>query len=228
MKYLQDTDNVVALKAIQDLPVKLYTRYNYLVKKHAKNIDGRKSYWLIAWKAFELYFVEIQKIKEARGKGNKLDSFSLHFFTKQFWNCTHQCFKIKDEDGCGISLDVLEQKIQGSPDHFSPAHLIAAFLIRQFLKYGIEYDFSQFLLVFIECCKVRIVTPDQNKDLSNYDSYNKMITGYDDLNITILKNKDSKEKVEGMSTIFPVLINWKSSDKDLLNFLNKFEEFDYE
>jgi hypothetical protein len=79
-----------------------------------------------------------------------------------------------------------------------------------------------------ECCKVRIVTPDQNKDLSNYDSYNKMITGYDDLNITILKNKDSKEKVEGMSTIFPVLINWKSSDKDLLNFLNKFEEFDYE
>ena len=86
MKYLQDTDNVVALKAIQDLPVKLYTRYNYLVKKHAKNIDGRKSYWLIAWKAFELYFVEIQKIKEARGKGNKLDSFSLHFFTKQFWN----------------------------------------------------------------------------------------------------------------------------------------------
>ena len=175
-----------------------------------------------------MYFVEIQKIKEARGKGNKLDSFSLHFFTKQFWNCTHQCFKIKDEDGCGISLDVLEQKIQGSPDHFSPAHLIAAFLIRQFLKYGIEYDFSQFLLVFIECCKVRIVTPDQNKDLSNYDSYNKMITGYDDLNITILKNKDSKEKVEGMSTIFPVLINWKSSDKDLLNFLNKFEEFDYE
>lgn len=225
MKYLKDIGNDDAIKAIQDLPYRLFSRYNFLVKKHSKNTESRMTFWLIAWKAFELYFDAIQGIKKAVEKGNRIDSFSLHFFTKQFWNCTHQCFKIKDEDGCGISLDVLEQKIEGSADHFSPAHLIAALLIRQFLKYGIEYDFSQFLLVFIECCKVRIVTPDQNKDLSNYDSYNKMITGYDDLNITILKNKDSKETVEGMSTIFPVLVDWRTSDKDLLKFLGKYEEF---
>ena len=63
MKYLKDIGNDDAIKAIQNLPYLLFSRYNFLVKKYAKNTESRMNFWLIAWKAFELYFDAILRIK---------------------------------------------------------------------------------------------------------------------------------------------------------------------
>lgn len=164
---------------------------------------------------YNLYNELILRISQNYEK-NKFKYFSLgieepiYNFTRLFYE-TVRLFKYKDIIKNHTSERALfpnkfkdkEHNFDTTEDHYNAPQLTIVFIINEFMKEGVYYDFISFLELFLEYTQVNVVTKTENSWLSlKYEKWNKLtdktkLNLYENNNIYLIDKNSKKNKFYG-------------------------------
>ena len=103
--------------------------------------------------------------------------------------------KFKDKD--------IEHNFDTTEDHYNAPQLTIVYIINEFMKEGVYYDFISFLKLFLEYTQVNVVTKTENSWLSlKYEKWNKLsdktkLNLYENNNIYLIDKTSKNNKFYG-------------------------------